>query len=160
MLQTALPVDITDFTSISPIPQWDLIDAHLESALRAMTLVELTTLQESLQHLHRSFLTVHQVAGLLTNHAPAVAHWLHSRGGCDDTTKATMLLAALAVAIVWQTYRDRCAPANELRRAIQRVETGVAYTLPIPRHKPCFCGSDTRYRDCHGHPPIAVAKTA
>jgi hypothetical protein len=153
-------VDITDFTSISPIPQWDLIDAHLEAALSAKTLVALAVLQKSLQHLHGSGLTVDHMTELTANHTPAVAHWLHARGGCDETTKATMLLGAVAVAIVWQTYRMRPAPAGELRRAIQRIESGVAYTLPIPRHKPCFCGSGTRFRDCHGHPPIAVAKTA
>lgn len=135
-------------------PEWGLIDARLEFALGDSTLGELTVLQESLQHQHRSGLTALQMAELLRYHTPEVALWLGTRGSRTDAAKSTMLLAALSVAIAWQTYRARSAPENDIRRAIENIGAGVTYTLPIPRHKPCFCGSENRYRDCHGHPPV------
>lgn len=135
-------------------PQWGLIDARLEFALGDSTLDELTALQESVQRQRRSGLTVLQMAEIVRYHSPQVAIWLASRGSRKDDSKVTMLLGALSVAIAWQTYRARSAPENDIRRAMDDISAGITYTLPIPRHRPCFCGSENRYRDCHGRPPV------
>lgn len=132
----------------------DLHDARLESALQTSGLDGLCAVQEALQQLHRDGLTVAQMAVALQDHSADIALWLASRSSRDDTVKVTMLLAALSVAIAWQRYRFRSVPLKDVRRAIERIDAGVTYTLPIPRHKPCFCGSDDPYRKCHGQPPI------
>lgn len=132
----------------------DIDDARLESALGSHTLAELLVLQNELQGLHRDGYSLGDTAVALQHYSPDVALWLSTAGSRADALRITMLLAALSVAIAWQTYRARSAPVNDIRRALERLDAGVAYTLPIPRHKPCFCGSETRYRDCHGRPPI------
>jgi hypothetical protein len=134
----------------------ELTDARLETALGSHTLAELVVLQTELQDMHRAGRTVGQIAVALQHHSTDIGFWLVSRDCRDDAAKVTMLLGALSVAIAWQTYRARSAPEFDIRRAMERIDAGVAYTLPIPRHKPCFCGSEMRYRDCHGHPPVAA----
>lgn len=132
----------------------DVIDARLESALGSHTLAELEVVQDTLQQLSRDGRTIGLIAVALQPYSPEVALWLSSPSSRDDALRVTMLLGAISVAIAWQTYRARSAPVNDIRRAIERINAGVSYTLPIPRHKPCFCGSDDRYRDCHGRPPV------
>lgn len=140
---------------LTPANCHDLNDPRLESALGSRTLAELEALQSTLQWLHREGFSVGATAVALQEDSPDAASWM-TLGGRDDAAKVTVLLGALAVAIAWQTYRARSAPEFDIRRAIERIDAGVAYTLPIPRHKPCFCGSDARYRDCHGRPPVAA----
>lgn len=132
----------------------DLTDAGLESALGSYSLAELHAVQDSLQKMHRDGHTVGQIVVAIQKDSADVAVWLSTPDHRHDADKVMMLLAALAVAIAWQTYRARPADPGGLLHAIERIESGVAYTLPIPRHKSCFCGSEDRYRDCHGRPPI------
>jgi hypothetical protein len=138
---------------LQPADCHDLNDARLESALGSYTLAELEALQDTLQWLHREGFSVDATAVALQENSADTASWL-TLGGRMDDAKITVLLGALSVAIAWQTYRARSAPSGDIRRAIERIDAGVLYTLPIPRHKPCFCGSEARYRDCHGRPPV------
>lgn len=134
-----------------------VVDARLHATLGTHTLAELIAVQHTLQRLHRDGNAVDHIASALQRDSAVVAQWLSPCDRRDDEDKVLLLLGALAVAIAWHTYRARPASADDLLYAFERIESGVSYTLPIPRHKPCFCGSEDRYRDCHGRPPMAAA---
>lgn len=129
---------------------------RLQAAIRAHTPAELTHIQGVLQQLNHKGHNVAQISDSLRDESAEIGRWLVHSDSREDADKVLVLLAALAVAIAWQTYRARPASADDLLYAFERMESGVAYTLPIPRHKPCFCGREDRYRDCHGRPPMAA----
>jgi hypothetical protein len=132
------------------------LDERLEVALRDMTIDELRRLQEPLHELIREglFSTV-QIADVVEGQSREVAGWLRFRETRDEAVKVVMLLGALAVAIAWLTYRAKPAPTQSIQQVIQNVDEGHPYLLPIPRCDPCFCGSGTKFKGCHGRPPNA-----
>ena len=122
-----------------------------------MTSDELRRLQVELYETHRMGLaSAPQIAKDLERQANDVATWLCDRETGDESIKPVMLLGAVAVAIAWWTHRSRPAPAHALQQAIDGVAAGESYLLPIPRCDPCFCGSATKFKWCHGRPPNAV----
>lgn len=132
-------------------------DAHVESVLNAMTLVELTGLQDALLAQLRSGLpSTEQIAKALECQSVEVAAWYRFRESPSEAVKVVMLLGALAVASAWMTYRHEPAPPRRLQDAMARVHEDHVYMLPIPRSDPCFCGSGNLFRTCHGRPPLAA----
>jgi uncharacterized protein YchJ len=132
-------------------------DARVESALNHLTLDELTCLQDvRFQQLRTGLPSSEQIAKALERHSVDVAAWFRFREAQGEAVKVVMLLAALAVAIAWMTHRQTPAPATRLQDAIARVGENHVYMLPIPRSEPCFCGSGSRFRMCHGRPPAAA----
>src|SRR5690349_20079283 len=95
----------------------DITDARLETALGSHTLAELLVLQNELQGLYRDGTSIGDTAVALQHFSPDVALWLSTAGSRADALRITMQLAALSVAIAWQTYRARSAPVNDIRRA-------------------------------------------
>lgn len=131
-------------------------DARLESALCALEHPELTRLQETVHHHLRFELpSPAQLAKAVEAEHPDVAVWLRFREA-DDAVKILMVLGALAVAIAWLEHRHTPAPDGRLESVIARVDEGHLYMLPIPRSDQCFCGSGTRFKSCHGRPPVAA----
>jgi hypothetical protein len=131
-------------------------DARLEAALNRMTLDELNRLQDTLfEQLRMGLPSNEQIAKALERQDVDVAAWFRFRESEGRAVKSMMLLGALAVAIAWMTYRGRPAPTHRLQDAIARICEDHVYMLPIPRSDPCFCGSSTRFRACHGQPPVA-----
>jgi hypothetical protein len=132
-------------------------DARLESALNAMTLDELSGLQGILiEQLGSGLPPVEQVAKALERQDVDVAAWFRFREAQGDAVKVVMLLGALGVAIAWRTHRNAPAPPERLQDAIARICEDHVYMLPIPRSDPCFCGSGSRFRACHGKVPLAA----
>jgi SEC-C motif-containing protein len=132
-------------------------DAHLESALNRMTLRELGCLQDILiGQLGRGLPSIEQIAKALERQDVEVAAWFRFREAQQDAVKVVMLLGALGVAIAWMTHRGAPAPPQRLRNAIARIGEDHVYMLPIPRSDPCFCGSGSRFRACHGKVPLAA----
>ena len=136
---------------------YDVADVRVESALRAMTLDELICLQDVMfERLRAGLPSSEQIARALEPHSVEVAAWFRFREVRGEAVKVVMLLGALAVAIAWMTHRHTPAPTSRLQDAIARVREDHVYMLPIPRSDPCFCGSGSRFRTCHGRPPVAV----
>jgi hypothetical protein len=135
-------------------------DARLESTLNSLTLQELTGLQGILiEQLGRGLPPVEQVAKALERQDVDVAAWFRFREAREDAVKLVMLLGALGLSIAWMTHRNAPAPTGRLQDAIARISEDHIYMLPIPRSDPCFCGSGSRFRACHGKlplPPVAV----
>ena len=132
-------------------------DARIESVLTAMTLEELSRLQDILlEQLRTGLPSSEQIAKALERQSVEVAAWYRFRESPSDAVKVVMLLGALAVAIAWLTHRRTPAPTSRLQDAIARVREDHVYMLPIPRSDPCFCGSGGRFRACHGRPPVAA----
>ena len=135
-------------------------DASLESALNSLTLQELTALQDILiDQLGRGLPPVEQVAKALERQDVDVAAWFRFREAREDAVKLVMLLGALGLSIAWMTHRNAPAPTGRLQDAIARISEDHIYMLPIPRSDPCFCGSGSRFRACHGKltvPALAV----
>ncbi|KAA0097611.1 hypothetical protein CIW49_17300 [Mycolicibacterium sp. P1-18] len=131
-------------------------DAHVESVLVRMSLDELSRLQDALlAELRTGMPSTEQIAKALERQSIEVAAWFRFRQAAE-AVKIVMLLGALAVAIAWQTHRHVAAPAHRLQDAMARVHEDHVYMLPIPRSDPCFCGSGSRFRSCHGRPPMAA----
>lgn len=151
---TSSHVDASTRAAAQP---WNAADVRVESALRAMTLDELTRLQDVLfERLRTGLPSGEQIARALEPHSAQVAAWFRFREARGEAVKVVMLLGALAVAIAWMTHRHAPAPTPRLQDAIARVREDHVYMLPIPRSDPCFCGSGSRFRTCHGRPPVAV----
>lgn len=132
-------------------------DAHVEAVLAGMTLDELSHLQDALlEELRTGMPSAEQVAKVLEGQSVEVAAWFRFRQSTGEAVKVVMLLGALAVAIAWMTHRHVPAPAHRLQDAMARVREDHVYMLPIPRSDPCFCGSGSRFRSCHGRPPMAA----
>ena len=145
------------FTAQVGSQPYDGADVRVESALTAMTLEELTCLQDVLfERLRTGLPSGEQIARALERHSADVAAWFRFGEARGEAVKVVMLLGALAVAIAWLTHRHVPAPAPRLQDAIARVREDHVYMLPIPRSDPCFCGSGSRFRTCHGRPPVAV----
>lgn len=143
----------TDFATGSP----NAVDARLEAALSRMTLDELNRLRDALfERLRTGLPAVEQIAKALERQDVEVAAWFRFRESDEEAVKSMMLLGALAVAIAWMTYRGRPAPAGRLQDAIARTCEDHLYMLPIPRGDPCFCGSGSHFRTCHGKVPLAA----
>jgi hypothetical protein len=133
------------------------VDARLEAVLSRMTLDELNRLQDTLfEQLRTGLPSIEQIAKALERQHVEVAAWFRFRESDGRGVKSMMLLGALAVAIAWMTYRGRPAPAGRLQDAIARICEDHVYMLPIPRSDPCFCGSGSRFRRCHGKVPLAA----
>lgn len=139
-----------------------VVDERLETVLHDMTVDQLRRLQGTLYELlGDGLLSTDQfastdIAETLEGQSKDVADWLRDRQTRDDAIKIVMLLGALAVAIAWLTYRNRPAPAQNILQVIHSVDEGHPYLLPIPRSDPCFCGSTTKFKNCHGRPPNAA----
>lgn len=134
-----------------------VLDERLDAVLRGMTSDELRRLQTELYETLRIRLpSVEQIAKGVESQSNGVASWLRARETGDESIKPVMLLGAVAVAIAWWTHRSRPAPAFDLQQVIGGVAAGESYLLPIPRCDPCFCGSATKFKCCHGRPPNAV----
>lgn len=132
-------------------------DAHVEAVLVGMTLDELSHLQDVLlEELRTGMPSSEQIAKALERQSVEVAEWFRFRQTTGEAVKIVMLLGALAVAIAWMTHRHVPAPPNRLQEAMARVREDHVYMLPIPRSDPCFCGSGSRFRSCHGRPPLAA----
>ncbi|MEU0498539.1 SEC-C domain-containing protein [Mycobacterium sp. NPDC006124] len=132
-------------------------DAYVETALVGMTLDELSHLQDALlEQLRTGMPSTEQIARALDDHSAEVAAWFRFRQSTGEAVKIVMLLGALAVAIAWMTHRHVPAPDHRLQDAMARVREDHVYMLPIPRSDPCFCGSGSRFRSCHGRPPLAA----
>jgi hypothetical protein len=132
-------------------------DAHVEAVLVGMTLDELSHLQDALlEELRTGMPSSEQIAKALERQSVEVAAWFRFRQTAGEAVKIVMLLGALAVAIAWMTHRHVPAPPNRLQEAMARVREDHVYMLPIPRSDPCFCGSGSRFRSCHGRPPMAA----
>ena len=132
-------------------------DAHVEAQLVGMTLDELSHLQDVLlEELSTGMPSREQIAKALERQSVEVAEWFRFRQTTGEAVKIVMLLGALAVAIAWMTHRHVPAPPNRLQEAMARVREDHVYMLPIPRSDPCFCGSGSRFRSCHGRPPLAA----
>jgi uncharacterized protein YecA (UPF0149 family) len=140
-----------------PVEQRTVLDKRLELVLRDMAIDELRRLQETLYELiaDGSF-SIAQIAETVEDQSNAVAAWLHFRDTRDEAVKVAMLLGALAVAIAWLTYRAKPAPTRSIQQVIESVDDGHPYLLPIPRSDPCFCGSGSKFKSCHGRPPNAA----
>jgi hypothetical protein len=136
--------------------RWDAFDARLEAALLGWSIDELRRMQTLLGEAQRAGLGIRAVAAAVENHSKELAFWMRNRGTHDDEAQVLILLGALAVAAAWLTYRAQPAPSRRIREAIATIDEGHSYLLPIPRSGPCFCGSGSKFRDCHGHPPIAA----
>jgi hypothetical protein len=133
-------------------------DAHLESALNSMTSDELTSLQGTvIEQLRGGLPSIEQLAKALERQDVDVAAWFRFREAQEDAVKVVMLLGALGVAIAWRTHRNAPAPPQRLQDAIARICEDHVYMLPIPRSDPCFCGSGSRFRACHGKVPLAAS---
>lgn len=137
----------------------DAADARLESVLNSLTLQELTGLQGILiEQLGRGLPPIEQVAKALERQDVDVAAWFRFREAREDAVKLVMLLGALGLSIAWMTHRNAPAPTGRLQDAIARISEHHIYMLPIPRSDPCFCGSGSRFKACHGKLPLpAVA---
>ncbi len=132
-------------------------DAHLEAVLVALTLDELSGIQDVLfDQLRTGLPSTEQITKALERQSAEVAAWFRFRESPGEAVKIVMLLGALAVAIAWLTHRNMPAPARRLQDAMARVREDHVYMLPIPRSDPCFCGSGGRFRACHGRPPVAA----
>ena len=122
-----------------------------------MTIDELNRLRDAMfERLRTGLPAVEQIAKALEHQDVEVAAWFRFRESDEEAVKSMMLLGALAVAIAWMTFRGRPAPAGRLQDAIARICEDHLYMLPIPRSDPCFCGSGTRFRTCHGKVPLAA----
>lgn len=139
-----------------------MLDERLQAALHDMTIGELRSVQATVYDmlgdgpLATNRLESADLANAVEPQSNVVADWLRTRQTRDGATKVLMLLGALAVAIAWWKYRDRPASIRDLRQAILLVDEGHPYLLPVPRCDPCFCGSNMRFKCCHGRPPNAV----
>jgi hypothetical protein len=132
-------------------------DARVEAVLVRMTLDELSRMQDALlAELRTGMPSTEQIAKALERQSVEVAAWFRFRQATGEAVKIVMLLGALAVAIAWLTHRHVPAPAHRLQDAMARVREDHVYMLPIPRSDPCFCGSGSRFRSCHGRPPLAA----
>jgi hypothetical protein len=132
-------------------------DAHLESVLNSMTSHGLSCLQGILiEQLRRGLPSIEQIAKALERQDVDVAAWFRFREAQEDAVKVMMLLGALGVAIAWRTHRHAPAPSRRLQDAIARICEDHVYMLPIPRSDPCFCGSGSQFRACHGKVPLAA----
>jgi hypothetical protein len=135
----------------------NVADAHLESVLNSMTLDELSSMQGILiEQLRRGLPSIEQIAKALERQDVDVAAWFRFREAQEDAVKVVMLLGALGVAIAWRTQRNAPAPPQRLQDAIARICEDHVYLLPIPHSDPCFCGSGSRFRACHGKMPLAA----
>jgi hypothetical protein len=131
-------------------------DSQLIAALNQMTLAELMSLQDALNNaLGSGHVTTTAWAQAIDGHSTEAAIWLCSHPYRDEESKLVILLATLAVAIAWMTYRKSPASESDLQQAMGTARDGHAYMLPIPRGDPCFCGSRAKFRLCHGMPPVA-----
>jgi hypothetical protein len=134
-----------------------VLDERLGMALRDMTVDELRRLQETLHTLIRQGnASEAQIAKAVESQSNDVATWLRFRRTGDDAATMELLLGTLAVAIAWLTYRAKPAPTRNIQQAIDSIDEGHPYLLPIPRCDPCFCGSGTKFKNCHGRPPSAA----
>ncbi len=134
-----------------------VLDERLGMALHRMTVDELLRLQETLHTLIREGqASGAQIAKTVESQSKDVATWLRFRGTRGDAATAVLLLGTLAVAIAWLTYRAKPAPTPSIQQAIDSIDEGHPYLLPIPRCDPCFCGSGTKFKNCHGRPPSAA----
>ena len=137
--------------------QRTVLDERLGEALHGMTVDELRRLQETLHTLIREGQASEaQISKTVESQSKDVATWLRVRRTRGDATTAVLLLGTLAVAIAWLTYRAKPAPTPSIQQAIDSIDEGHPYLLPIPRCDPCFCGSATKFKNCHGRPPSAA----
>ena len=137
--------------------QRTVLDERLGMALHGMTVDELRRLQETLHTLIREGpASAAQIAKTVEGQSKDVATWLRFRGTRGDAAKVVLLLGTSSVAIAWLTYRAKPAPPPSIQQAIDSIDEGHPYLLPIPRCDPCFCGSGTKFKNCHGRPPSAA----
>ena len=132
------------------------VDARLAAALRHMNLDELNRLRDTLFEQHLGLRSVEQLAKAVERQDVDVAAWFRLREPEGEGVKSTVLLGAVAVAIAWVTYLGRPAPIQTLQDAIARICEDHVYMLPIPRSAPCFCGSGSQFKKCHGKVPLAA----
>ena len=133
-----------------------VLDERLAMALHRMTVDELRRLQETLHTLIREGnASEAELAKTVECQSKDVGTWLRFRGTRADVA-TVVLLGTLAVAIAWLTHRGKPAPVPSIQQAIDNVDEGHPYLLPIPRCDPCFCGSGTKFKSCHGRPPSAA----
>jgi SEC-C motif len=134
-----------------------VLDERLGMAICGMTVDELRRLQEALHTLIREGnASEAQITKTVESQSKDMVTWLRFRRTGDDAATVVLLLGALAVAIAWLTYRAKPAPAPSIQHAIDSIDEGHTYLLPIPRCDPCFCGSGTKFKNCHGRPPSAA----
>ena len=134
-----------------------VLDEHLAMVLHDMPIDDLRRLRETLHALTLEGMASEVlIAKTVESQSKCAATWLRYRGTRSEAATELILLGTVAVAIAWLTYRATPAPTQSIRQAIDTIDEGHPYLLPIPRCDPCFCGSEIKFKNCHGRPPSAA----
>jgi uncharacterized protein YchJ len=132
-------------------------DVRVESVLNGMTLEELAAVQDTLfEQLRTGLPPAERIAKALERESAGVADWFRLQAFRGEAVEVVTLLVGLAVASAWMRRGGTPASTRRLQDAMARVREEHVYMLPIPRDDPCFCGSGSRFRACHGRPPNAA----
>ncbi len=132
-------------------------DVPVESVLNGMTLDQLGAVQDTLfEQLRAGLPPAERIADALERESAGVAKWFRLQALRGEAVEVVTLLVGLAVASASMQHGGTPASTRQLHAAMARVREEHVYMLPIPRDDPCFCGSGSRFRACHGRRPIAA----
>lgn len=114
----------------------------LQVAFYDLPLVNLQLLSRVL----RSADTTELPAAVAPISAP-LAEWIDLTDG--PSTRA-WLATLVDVLLALYVIAEETAPPDQLTEVIENVANGRLDRLPLPGRGPCFCGSQKRYKKCHG----------
>jgi SEC-C motif-containing protein len=132
-------------------------DVRVESVLNGMTLEQLGAVRDTLfEQLRTGLPPADRIADALEPESAEIANWFRLQALRGEAVEVVTLLVGLAVASASMEHGGMPASTRRLQEAMARVRKEHVYMLPIPRDDPCFCGSGSRFRVCHGRPPVAA----
>jgi hypothetical protein len=138
------------------------IDGRLQMVFHDMGMTELKALRDAIWEAAADDQTkIEDVVAIVEQASPGFAEWLKTYWS-NQTNRIEVwaiipiILAIIGLAIDF-SKQDPPPPAEQINQVIVHVQSGLLDQLPLPRQKPCFCGSGKRYNQCHGQRRVGAA---
>ncbi|WP_155854334.1 SEC-C metal-binding domain-containing protein [Arthrobacter sp. MA-N2] len=134
-------------------------DSGLRMVFHRLSLSELHELRDKLQVLAESpGTTMDEASAAVAPISKGLAAWLSNRENRDEIrTTLTLLLAGVGVVIAAMTYAKSTTPAPAVvEKVVVQLESGAATSPDLPRRAPCWCGSGSRFKNCHGRSAVTA----
>lgn len=131
-----------------------VVDGRIQAILHDMTPAELLALRESVaMALQAPGSSVNEMASAIEKHSGWLATLVRSKENRAEVYAILSVLLAV-ISILLSVHQSGSAPTPpQIHQTIYDVQVGQYHDLPIPRRGPCFCGSEKRYKNCHGKAP-------
>lgn len=153
-------ISVTGYSALCPCGgtariqdgSYDVLEGRisLASALSSLRRDDLMELRSRLERLESAGAGTDEVATEVSTVAPGLGEWLKNpeNRGRDSIVILLMVVQTLLSLL---TYRATNTPTSaDVQQVVIQIEGGEDSNPPLPRRAPCWCGSEKRYKNCHG----------